>query len=71
MVNGKVRYVDISSAIHCKDGTNKENNVGDFFNKSFDELKKIDNGKNREISGYYLGKINEMVNEAPGLDFDD
>ena len=54
MVNGKVRYVDVSGAIHCKDGTNQENNIEDFFNKSFEELKNIDNGKNRKIKDYSM-----------------
>lgn len=71
MVNGKVRYVDISSAIHCKDGSNKENNVEDFFNKSFEELLKIDNGKNRKINEYSVKEIKNMIDEAPGWNFGD
>ena len=71
MVNGKVRYVDISGAIHCKDGNNKENSVEDFFNKSFEELKKIDNGRNREIKAYSLEQIEDMIEEIPGFDVND
>ena len=71
MVNGKVRYVDVSGAIHCKDGTNQENNIEDFFNKSFEELKNIDNGKNRKIKDYSIKEIQKMIDEQPGFDFDD
>lgn len=71
MVNGKVRYVDVSGAIHCKDGTNQENNIEDFFNKSFEELKNIDNGKNRKIKDYSIEEIQKMIDEQPGFDFDD
>ncbi len=71
MVNGKVRYVDISGAIHCKDGTNPENSIEDFFNKSFEELKTVDNGKNRKIKDHSIEEIQRMVDEQPGFDFDD
>lgn len=71
MVNGKVKYVDISSAIHCKDGNDKENNVEDFFNKSFDGLKTIDNGKNRLLKEDSIKQIQKMIEEAPGWNVDD
>lgn len=71
MVNGKVKYVDISSAIHCKDGSNKENTVEDFFSKSFEELKNIDNGKKREIKEDSIKQIQKMIAEEPGWNVDD
>ncbi len=71
MVNGKVRYVDVSGAIHCEDGTNQENNIEDFFNKSFEELKNVDNGRNRKIYDYSLKQIQEIIDEQPGFDIDD
>ncbi len=33
MINGKLKYVDISSAIHCKDRSNTINLPEDFFEK--------------------------------------
>lgn len=67
----KSRYVDVSSAIHCKDGTNKSNVINDFFAKTFDELLKIDNERNREINENSYKKIEAMEKETEGIGIDD
>lgn len=69
MVKGKIKYVDISSAIHCKDGTDKNHKIEDFFGKSFGELKEIDNGRNRKIFDNSKKEIKEMIEETPGFDY--
>ena len=71
MVNGKLKYVDISSAIHCIDGHDTEHRSQDFFGKTNEELKKIDGGKNRKISEWEKEKITQLINESSGWDFGD
>lgn len=69
MINGKLKHIDISGAIHCKDGTNLENQPEDFFAKTFDELIKIDNGKNRKISETSEKDIKTFISNSDGLGF--
>ena len=69
MINGKLKHIDISSAVHCKDGTNLENTVDDFFLKTFDELLKIDNGRERRISEYSKKEIRSFISNSVGVDF--
>lgn len=45
IVNDEVKYVDISSAIHCKDRTNRNNKADAYFNVTEEDLKVLD-GKN-------------------------
>lgn len=71
MIDGKLRHVDISSAIHCKDGTNLENKPEDFFAKTFDELKEIDNGKQRKISPDSNQTLRTFISNSVGLDVTD
>jgi len=71
MINGKLRHIDISGAIHCKDGTNFENKQEDFFAKTFDELTKIDNGKNRKISETSEKDIKTFISNSDGFGFGD
>ena len=60
MVNGDIRYVDLSSAIHSKDGTYPNNTPEDFFNTNEQKLERVDNGKNRTLSEESKEKILEM-----------
>ena len=71
MVNGKLKYVDISSAIHCKDKSNPINVPEDFFAKTFDELKNIDGGKNRKMLEYFEKDIKELINNSDGWNVGD
>ena len=71
MVNGKLKYVDISSAIQCIDGHDTEHRSQDFFGKTNEELKKIDGGKNRKISEWEKEKITQLINKSSGWDFGD
>ena len=48
MINGKVKYVDISCEINCKDGSEKKNKANDFFVKTFTELESVDGEKKRK-----------------------
>ena len=60
IVNGDIRYVDLSSAIHSKDGTYPNNTPEDFFNTNEQKLERVDNGKNRTLSEESKEKILEM-----------
>lgn len=60
IVNGDIRYVDPSSAIHSKDGTYPNNTPEDFFNTNEQKLERVDNGKNRTLSEESKEKILEM-----------
>lgn len=71
MVNGKLRYVDISSAIHCKDGINPKGQINDYFCKSYEKLQRIDGGKNRKVNEYSQRDINDLINASEGWNFDD
>lgn len=71
MVNDKLKYVDISSAIHCVDGHDTGHNSQDFFGKTFEELQEIDGSKNRKISDGYKEKITQLINESSGWNFGD
>ena len=68
MINGKLKHIDISGAIHCKDGTNPENAIKDFFLKTFDELIAIDNGKGRKISEDSERNIKTFISNSVGFD---
>ena len=68
MINGKLKHIDISGAIHCKDGTNPENTIKDFFLKTFDELIAIDNGKGRKISEDSERNIKTFISNSVGFD---
>ena len=64
IVNDELKYVDISSAIHCVDKTDAIHSKDDFFNKTFIELKNIDDTKElkeRTISN--TEKIKEFLIE--------
>ena len=71
MINGKLKYVDISSAIHCKDKSNTINVPEDFFGKTFEELKTIDGGKNRKIAEGFEKSIKELINSSEGWNVGD
>ena len=71
MINGKLKYVDISSAIHCIDGYDTKHQAQDFFGKTYEELQRIDGDKNRKISEGYKEKITQLINESSGWDFGD
>ena len=71
MINGKLKHIDISGAIHCKDGTNTENTIKDFFLKNFDELRAIDNGKDRKISEESERNIKTFISNSVGFDVGD
>lgn len=68
MVNGDIRYVDISSAIHSKDGTYPNNTPEDFFDINEQELDRSDNGKNRTLSEESKAKIVEMKKRIHSFD---
>lgn len=71
MINGKLKHIDISGAIHCKDGTYSENTTDDFFLKTFDELIAIDNGKGRKISEDSEKDIKSFISNSVGFDVGD
>ena len=71
MINGKLKYVDISSAIHCKDKSNTVNLPEDFFGKTFEELQTIDGGKNRRIAEGFEKDIKELINSSEGWNVGD
>ena len=71
MINGKLKHIDISGAIHCKDGTNPENTIKDYFLKNFDELIAIDNGKGRKISEDSEKNIKTFISNSVGFDVGD
>ena len=71
MINGKLKYVDISSAIHCKDKSNTINAPEDFFGKTFEELQTIDGGKNRRIAEGFEKNIKELINSSEGWNVGD
>ena len=71
MINGKLKHIDVSSAIHCKDGTNPENTANQFFLKTFEELITIDNGKGRKISEDSEKDIRTFISNSVGFDVGD
>lgn len=71
MINGKLKYVDISSAIHCIDGHDTKHKAQDFFGKTYEELQRTDGDRNRKISEGYKEKITQLINESSGWDFGD
>lgn len=71
MINGKLKHIDISSAIHCIDGTNLENKPEDFFAKTFDELVETDNGKKRKILETSEKDIKTFISNSDGWDVGD
>ena len=71
MINGKLKHVDISSAIHCKDRSNTINLPEDFFGKTFEELQTIDGGKNRKIAEGFEKNIKELINSSEGWNVGD
>lgn len=71
MIKGKLKHIDISGAIHCKDGTNQENTIEDFFLKTYDELIVIDNGKGRKISEESEKVIRSFISNSVGFDVGD
>ena len=71
MINGKLKYVDISSAIHCKDKSNTINAPEDFFGKTLEELQTIDGGKNRRIAEGFEKNIKELINSSEGWNVGD
>lgn len=71
MINGKLKHIDISGAIHCKDGTNPENTTDEFFLKTFDELIAIDKGKGRKISEDSEKDIKSFISNSVGFDVGD
>lgn len=71
MINGKLKHIDVSGAIHCKDGTNLENTTDEFFLKTFDELIAIDKGKGRKISEDSEKDIKSFISNSVGFDVGD
>ena len=71
IINGKLKHIDISSAIHCIDGHDSEHEPYNYFSKTFEELKKMDGNKNRTINESCKEKIENLINNAPGWDFGD
>lgn len=59
-VDDEIRFIDISSAIHSKDGTYPNNKPEDFFNVNLQQLEIADNGKNRVLTEASKEKIEEM-----------
>ena len=70
-IDGKLKYVDISSAIHCKDRSNTINLPEDFFGKTFEELQTIDGEKNRKIAEGFEKSIKELINSSEGWNVGD
>lgn len=62
--NGEVKFIDISAAIHSKDGSYPENEPEDFFNVSFSDLNVADNGKERRLYDKSKNIIEEMKKKA-------
>lgn len=60
VVDDEIKFVDISSAIHSKDGTYPNNEPEDFFNVDEQQLNLHDNGKNRTLTEDAKEKILEM-----------
>ena len=71
MINGKLKHIDISSAIHCVDGTNSDNTPDDFFLKTFEELTAADNGKGREILESSRKTIKSFISKSTGFNIED
>ena len=71
MINGQLKYIDISSALHCKDKSNPINLPEDFFAKSFIELQNIDGGKHRQISEGFKKNIRALIDNSEGWDIND
>lgn len=69
--DGETKHIDVSSAIHCKDGHNSLNDIYDYFGKTFEELLKIDNGSNRTITKESQARIEEMEKQVFGWNFGD
>ena len=59
-VDDEIRFIDISSAIHSKDGTYVNNKPEDFFNVNLQQLEMADNGKNRTLTDESKEKIEQM-----------
>ncbi len=66
MIDDKIYHVDISSAIHCKDGSNKENTVEDFFG-TYNDLCTAKGNRNRKIYERGLAKIDIMKSKCKNL----
>ena len=66
MINGILKYVDISSEIHFKDMSNTINLPEDFLGKTFEELQTIDGEKNRKIAEGFEKSIKELINSSEG-----
>jgi len=60
VIDNEIRFIDISSAIHSKDGTYLDTRAEDFFNVNEQELEAIDNGKNRTLTEESKEKLLEM-----------
>ena len=61
VVDNELKFVDISGAIHSKDGTYKDTSIDDYFNKTYDELLEVDNGKNRTINDESMNNISSLL----------
>ena len=59
-IDEEIKFIDISSAIHSKDGTYPNNKPEDFFNVNWQQLLIADNGKNRTLTESSKEKIEEM-----------
>lgn len=59
-IDEEIRFIDISSALHSKDGTYPNNKPEDFFNVNWQQLVIADNGKNRALTEASKEKIEEM-----------
>jgi len=70
-IDGKLKHVDISAAIHCKDGTNTINSPEDFFAKTFTELTEADHGANRTICETSEKDIKAFISNSEGWNVGD
>ena len=61
VIDNEIKYIDISGAIHSKDGTYKDTSIDDYFNKSYDELLEVDNSKNRIINDESMNNISALL----------
>ena len=58
IIGDEIYHVDISSAIHCKDGSN--NNTGEDFFGTYNDLCNVEGNKNRKMHGNQSEKIERL-----------
>lgn len=70
VVSGEVKFIDISGAIHSNDGTFIDTEPDDFFNVSFQQLQKVDNGKGRTMTSESNAKIKSIQSRLNAQSYD-